>query len=254
MLREPRPEAEVRNFEGALLDIARALPVEFDVGTGAGFAALQARRAISIHRGLLNLIDGPSLPSLFVLARPLVEIAVVTSWVLLDAEQRIVRWSAEQQRRDLQLIEDMRALGRSAVDWASGDVRRIEDEKRAGIAEVRARFSLPESKPLVPNLFDMAQEVGTGEAIEAYKMGYRSLSPWTHSNEGAFRFNFIENAYVPDGPPGDNPRAAQLARLMAISLTAWILEQTGIASGNRDLAIAARAVIEESLAAGQIPD
>jgi hypothetical protein len=253
MLRSTRADAEIRACEGGLLDVARMLPATDDeLGAGARFALWQAHRAASIFRGILALEDGPSVSSLFVLARPLVEIGIRLAWVTADPATRIKRWGAEQERRDVQLIRDMRSLSRrSGVNWDDAETRAIEDEKLQRIAEVRSEVGLDEKTPMLPSLLKMAEEVGSREATEAYNIGYRSLSPWTHSDDAAFRLNFPGDAYVPDPSPSIAVHEAQFVRLVVISLVAWIFEVAGEAMGRPEIAKRARSILDLNLEAGR---
>lgn len=250
-LRQRFDEGELRRFEGRLLDIGRDLPLEVDMPSSGAFAVMQAQRARSLYRGLLALVDGPSLPSLYVLCRPLVEIAITLAWVRTDPEPRIRRWAAEQERRDLQLIQEMRALGRQGVDWSDEETLALEAQKEERISQLRDELGLAKGA-LLPTLLEQATEVGSQEASEAYSMAYRSLSPWTHASDAAFRPNFTDGIYEADRSAESDLQINQWVRLIAVSLFGWVLELSGEMMKNDDIQIRARQVIDDNYSAGRL--
>jgi hypothetical protein len=98
----------------------------------------------------------------------------------------------------------------------------------------------------------MAREHGSQEAIEAYQMGYRTLSPWTHAQDASFRPNFATGIYEADKSAHEHPAEVQYVRLIVVSLMAWIFETAGRMLPDDELARDARAVLDESLASGQL--
>jgi hypothetical protein len=168
-----RPEREILDLERAL----DALRDEFVAAPNTALAYMQSERARSLYRGVRHAAAGPSGAECYVVARALVEVALVAAWVAKDPRKRLVSWQAHSADEEVKLSRALAA---------------IDDESKSLLNEPayleRQRLA---SGPKMPDLASVAKDVGP-EAVTFYSVFYRTLSSWTHATNLSFQDSVVE--------------------------------------------------------------
>jgi hypothetical protein len=214
-----RPELEVLDLERAL----DALRDEFVLAPNTALAYMQSERARSLYRGVRHSSSGPSGAAAFVVARALVEVALVAAWVAKNPRERVMRWQADSANEEAKLA---RALAE------------IDDEAKTLLDDPahleRLRLA---SDPKMPDLASMARDVGT-EAVHFYIVYYKTFSAWTHASNYSFQDSVVETGseleITEAGLSHDDAlslrQQAGMAYAFAIeSLCGWAHDQNGTA-------------------------
>lgn len=146
---------------------------------------------------------GSSVAAPTVLVRPLVELAILTHSIALDAVHNFQAWVAHSEAQDAKALGEMaKHLPRPAGDpYAPAAIQPAIDAKNAAMALARSSLGRPNG-PLRPGLTEMIEALSKPDPSAAYALwqayddAYRATSPTTHSEATSFKANLIEH---PDG-------------------------------------------------------
>ena len=168
---------------------------------GAAFGS----RARDLYAGFLYAIDGPSVIAPLVLARPLIELAILLRWIRDDVEPRHDLWQAHSAEMEAKAIRQAAAhLPRPVGDpYHIDELGAVLAEKDVFAAAGRKRANRLGTERALPGLTEMIQSVekrseAEGHALgQAYDIAFRFVSPATHSDDSSFRMNFVEKSGSP---------------------------------------------------------
>ena len=199
---------ELSVIEERLEAIARRverITAEENVADSVGLALV--RRGIGYWRALRVLANGPSLPAMMVLLRQLDELLILLIWIASDQKEHFLRWAAESERGGKNLydaIANGTNAGRKARITAQLPPERVAEMRANAAAGKSAATSAGEVR-LMPSIEEMVVQSGDPISREAYDLGYRSMSAWSHLHAGTFvpsaaGDNSFEDAPIPVVP------------------------------------------------------
>lgn len=183
------------------------------------------QRARSLLNAILWLLDGPSDAAVRIVARSLVDLAITVAWLRLDPDTHVRLWTAEQWRRELELLPE---LERRMGPLEDGETLRVLKMKRSVVEQARTLAfnkrvaGVGRGGPLLPKLKDRADAVGTDASREAYRLLFTPWSEWGHTGAGSLSVASDDtSATFDDGPPRD----VLQARSMAYAVYAYVLAE-----------------------------
>lgn len=183
------------------------------------------QRARSLLNAILWLLDGPSDAAVRIVARSLVDLAITVAWLHLDPDTHVRLWTAEQWRRELELLPELERRMGPLEDEESLSVLKM---KRSVIEQARTLAldkrvaGVGRRGPLIPKLKDRAEAVGTDATRDAYTLLFTVWSEWGHTGAGSLSVSSNGTSVTfEDGPPGD---VLQL-RSMACAVYAYVLAE-----------------------------
>lgn len=214
-------ERQIETLHPALDFIGHSTPT-------AIIALAFGHRARSLYLGILHAIAGPSEATAQIALRVLVEQTITLPWLLLNRDVHPFLWKAEQERHLRSIIRD--APTKAGTRFAAGLAAQMPPDAIAVLdARISESRSLAAAKgvavrpngSLLPSIADMAAQVGTPEAKEAYHVAYNMMSGWTHSGAGGLGLTFTPDGIVlADGPVEDDaPIRAMAAKSYLYVLT-----------------------------------
>jgi hypothetical protein len=189
--------AELPVIEDQLEAIARSvekISTAESVADSVGLALV--RRGIGYWRAIRLLSKGPSLPAMMVLLRQFDELLILLVWVASEEKEHFMRWAAESERGGKNLYDAIAQgmnEGRKSRITAQIPPERVAEMRTNAAAGKSVAANIGEVR-LVPSIEDMVKQSGDPVSREAYHLGYRSMSAWSHIHAGTF---------VP-GDAGDN--------------------------------------------------
>jgi hypothetical protein len=243
--------ADLALAEIGLDELASRLPSPVgrpDITAVAG--ALFGSRCRDLYAGFLHACEGPSAIAPLVLARPLIELAILVRWMRDDAEQRFKQWQAHSADMDTkamrQAAEHLPRPVRDPfhIDQWSG----LLAEKDSMAAKAREEANRESQDRVLPGLTEMIQAIGKRNKADAhalwqgYDLAFRSISPATHSDEASFRMGLTQ---YPDGSAdyAERPTVEPDAlRLIVASCVAYTTESAALMCGLDELASTALAI------------
>jgi hypothetical protein len=175
--------------------------------TVAPWSLLQ--RVGSLFDAIGWLLKGPSEAAAWIVARSLADMAITISWLRVDPVTRVKLWTAEAERRDLELLSFLQAHSQIAESGAEPPKPGIERKRRivAAARRLAREAGVPGRRgngPLIPNLQARAEAVGTDATLVAYKLFFSPWSEWAHTGAGSLALRVEDGtAFFEDGPPGD---------------------------------------------------
>jgi hypothetical protein len=127
-------------------ELASRLPSSTAATSIEGVAGgLLGARARDLHRGFVHALDGPSTIAPTILARPLVELAILLRWIQDDALARFGMWTAHSEEMDAKAIRQLainlpRPDGDPFGPAAVRPVLGVKDARGAAAIPVRPRW------------------------------------------------------------------------------------------------------------------
>jgi hypothetical protein len=237
--------------ELALGELATRLPGPTEARNIQGIAgALFGGRALDLHRGFLHELDGPSTVGPTIMARPLVELAILVRWIQDDPELRFEMWTAHSEDMDARAIRQLAVnLPRPPGDpFEPAAVQPTLDAKDARATAARTAGGRETPPRLLPGLVEMIEAVlkrdpDEGLALrQAYDAAFRSISPATHSDASSFKESIREQ---PDGSlefVETSPVPIELLRYISAACFAYAIEASANLCGETGTAQAALAI------------
>ncbi len=155
------------------------------------------------------MLRGPSEAATWIVARSLADLAITVAWLRIDPDTHLKLWTAEDCRRQLELLPELRRhlqIGEaeaSALEYAAVSKRSIVAEARQlarekGVAGVGHR-----DRPLIPSLKARAEGVGDATRV-AYSLFFGPWSEWGHTGSGSLSLRVeAGTASFEEGPPRD---------------------------------------------------
>lgn len=232
--------------EVVLLQMGAKIPDPLTQTThGALYTSLVGHRSVSLYPNFLHSLGSPADIAPLLALRPLVEAAILAKWISLDPKLHGELWFAQSEDRDITAIrEQEKHLGISVQTGTPTElITESIDEKTAwrdeAIKHGKAagkRYgdrAMPSLDRLVKEIED--QDPGHKIAMrQAYDVAYRSISPWTHTEAASFKYTAVQTddglAFVGDR----SPYRAELLRMIAGAMFAYVLEVAGAATGAVD--------------------
>jgi hypothetical protein len=212
--------------------------------------ALFGSRCRDLYAGFLHACEGPSAIAPLVLARPLIELAILVRWIRDDAEHRFELWQAHSADMDTKAMRQVAEhLPRPVGDpFHIDQFSTLLAEKDSMAAKARKEANRESQDRVLPGLTDMIQAIAKQSKADAYALwqgydlAFRSISPATHSDESSFRMGLIQRA---DGSADyvERPTVERDAlRLIVASCVAYTIESAARMCDLNELASAALAI------------
>ena len=231
--------------EAGLDEIASRLPNPIGQPNLTAVAgAIFGMRVRDLYVGFLDSCEGRSVIAPLVLARPLIELAILVRWIRDDAEHRFELWRAHSADMDTKAIRQVA----EHLPRPVGDPFHIDQfstmlaEKDAWAAKARKEANRESQERVLPGLTEMIQSIekrskADGYGLwQGYDLAFRSVSSATHSDETSFRANPIQS---PDGSTQYAERSVverDLLRMIAASCVAHAVESVARMCDKTDLA------------------
>ena len=232
---------EIYAAERQLLRLARRIPEVRTAGDEAEVLVyLLGNRAVSLYRGFLHAMQGPSTATPIVDARSLVELAIRLKWVTLDPPVNAALYFGGSENADLKAIraleDNLGVTPPASLD--AGTVQRLKAEKEA-IRDEAKTLATKEGRryrdglmPTVERMVDEAAETDPANALvmqQAYDDVYRAFSGWVHSEVMSFKHFVRENSDGTVSHLGDGwGIVPDHVRVMAASTFAFVLETVAV--------------------------
>lgn len=189
--------------EGVLEALASRLPAPLPAPSRAGFTGgLLGGRALDLYRGFVDSVGGRSIVAPTIMARPLVELAILLRWIRDDPEPRSEMWIAHSEEMDAKAIRQLGVnLPRPPGDpFGTEAVQPSLEAKDARAAAARSAAGRETAPRLLPGLVEMIDAVVKLDEVEglalrqAYDLAFRSVSPATHSDAASFKSSLQDQA------------------------------------------------------------
>lgn len=189
----------------------------------APWALLQ--RARSLLDAIFWLVDGPSDAAVRIVARSLVDLAITVAWLRVDPDTHVRLWTAEQWRRELELLPELDRRTDFVQDEGSLrvlEVKRSVVEQAWALALNKRVVGVQRGRSLVPTLKSRADVVGTNASRQAYGLLFSVWSEWSHTGAGSLAVSSDGTTVTfDDGPPKD----VMQVRSMACAVYAYALAE-----------------------------
>lgn len=224
-------------------------------GTGADGAAtvmsLLGQRAKSLYENFHFSLGSPVEFAPVLAVRPLIELVILAKWVTLDLELHPFLYLADSDASELAHMADVtehaKVRGQYIPESVTDATPTKEANRDAAFAKLNELGTNYGTNRLMPNVRRMAAEVSSkipGHKTvmdDSYIYGYKTFSPWEHTDASSFKATAQETApdewlWLGDKSPwhpGD-------VEAIASSMFAYVLETVFATLNDAEKAVMAR--------------
>jgi len=218
---------------------------------GAIAMSLLGHRAKSLYENFHYSLGSPVEFAPILAIRPLIELVILTKWMTLDLVLHPFLYLADSDASELghmaDVTEHAKARGQSIPEAVADATPMKEAARDAALAKLKELGKNYGKDRIMPNVRRMAAEVSSkipghkGVMDDSYIYGYKTFSPWEHTEASSFKATARETA------PGDwewvgdkSPWHPEDLEAIASSMLAYVLETVFATLNEADKAFMAR--------------
>jgi hypothetical protein len=213
--------------------------------------SLLGQRAKSLYKNFQYNLASPVEFAPVLAVRPLVELVILTKWMTLDRELHPFLYLADSDASELSHMADVtehaKVRGQVIPEEVIDATPTKEATRDAAIAKLKELGINYGKGSLMPNVRRMASEVSSripGHKTvmdDSYIYGYKTFSPWEHTNASSFKATARETGPGAWEWLGDkSPWHPEDIEAIASSMHAYVMETVFSNLGHTEKAVMAR--------------